>query len=128
MIFLSTYTNKIDAKGRVSVPSSFRGVLEESGFKGLICYPSPILNSIEGCGFNRIKKLSDTIDYQDVISLATKEFTEKRFALVEAVADAVCQRLLKAFDIEKVIIRVRKPHAPIKADFKNVEVELSRSK
>ena len=62
MIFLSTYTNKIDAKGRVSVPSSFRGVLEESGFKGLICYPSPILNSIEGCGFNRIKKLSDTID------------------------------------------------------------------
>ena len=38
MIFLSTYTNKIDAKGRVSVPSSFRGVLEESGFKGLIFY------------------------------------------------------------------------------------------
>ena len=62
MIFLSTFINKIDAKGRVSVPSSFRGVLEESGFKGMICYPSPVLNSVEGCGFNRIKKLSDTID------------------------------------------------------------------
>ncbi len=62
MIFLSTFINKIDAKGRVSVPSSFRSVLEESGFKGMICYPSPVLNSVEGCGFNRIKKLSDTID------------------------------------------------------------------
>jgi dihydroneopterin aldolase len=48
--------------------------------------------------------------------------------LVEAVADAVCQRLLKEFDIQKVIIRVRKPHAPINADFKNVEVELLRFK
>ena len=62
MIFLSTFIIKIDAKGRVSVPSSFRSVLEESGFKGMICYPSPVLNSVEGCGFNRIKKLSDTID------------------------------------------------------------------
>ena len=73
-------------------------------------------------------KLSDTIDYQQVISITTEEFTEKRYSLVEAVADAVCQRLLKEFDIKKVIIRVRKPHAPIKANFKNVEVQLSRSK
>jgi len=28
----------------------------------MICYPSPVLDSVEGCGFNRIKKLSDTID------------------------------------------------------------------
>ena len=73
-------------------------------------------------------KLSDTIDYQDVISFTTEEFTKKRYYLVEAVADAVCQRLLKEFDIQKVIIRVRKPHAPINADFKNVEVELLRFK
>ena len=73
MIFLSTFINKIDAKGRVSVPSSFRSVLEESGFKGMICYPSPILNSVEGCGFNRIKKLSDTID-------ALGPFSEERSA------------------------------------------------
>ena len=73
-------------------------------------------------------KLSDTIDYQDVISFTTEEFTKKRYSLVEAVADAVCQRLLKEFDIQKIIIRVRKPHAPINADFKNVEVELLRFK
>ena len=80
MIFLSTYTNKIDAKGRVSVPSSFRGVLEESGFKGLICYPSPILKSIEGCGFNRIKKLSDTIDALGPFSAERSAFSTSLLA------------------------------------------------
>ena len=47
---------------------------------------------------------------------------------MEAVAESVCRRLLKEFQIEKVVIRVRKPHAPIKANFKNVEVELIRVK
>ena len=61
-LFLSTYVNRIDKKGRISIPSSFRSVLEQNGLKGLICYPSPTLNSIEGCTFNRIKKLSDAID------------------------------------------------------------------
>ena len=61
-LFLSTYINRIDKKGRISVPSSFRSVLEHNGLKGLICYPSPTLTSIEGCTFNRIKKLSDAID------------------------------------------------------------------
>jgi dihydroneopterin aldolase len=35
---------------------------------------------------------------------------------------------LAEFDIDKIVIRVRKPHAPIEADFKNVEVELQRVK
>ena len=61
-LFLSTYVNRIDKKGRISIPSSFRSVLEQNGLKGLICYPSPTLNSIEGCTFNRIKKLSAAID------------------------------------------------------------------
>ena len=61
-LFLSTFVNRIDKKGRVSVPSSFRSTLELNGFKGMVCYPSPNLSSIEGCTVNRIKKLSDAID------------------------------------------------------------------
>ncbi|MEQ1672103.1 MAG: MraZ N-terminal domain-containing protein, partial [Hyphomicrobium sp.] len=39
--FVSTFTNKIDAKGRVSVPASFRAVLERDGYAGgIYCYPS----------------------------------------------------------------------------------------
>ncbi|HKZ96123.1 MAG TPA: division/cell wall cluster transcriptional repressor MraZ, partial [Hyphomicrobiaceae bacterium] len=38
--FVSTFTNKIDAKGRVSVPAPFRAVLERDGYAGgIYCYP-----------------------------------------------------------------------------------------
>ena len=39
--FVSTFTNKIDAKGRVSVPAPFRAILERDGYAGgIYCYPS----------------------------------------------------------------------------------------
>ena len=72
-------------------------------------------------------KLIDTIDYQEIISFTIEQFTKKRYKLVEAVADSVCKKLLEQFKIDDVVIRVRKPHAPIKANFNNVEVELKRS-
>ena len=61
-LFLSTYVNRIDKKSRISVPSSFRNVLELNGLNGMVCYPVPNLASIEGCTFNRIKKISNAID------------------------------------------------------------------
>ena len=49
--FSSTYTNKIDGKGRVSVPAAFRAALGEEADKGLFLYPSPSFpNAIEGLG------------------------------------------------------------------------------
>ena len=63
---------------------------------------------------------------EDIISTATKAFTDKHYALVEAAAGSVCDRLLTEFDIDKITIRVRKPHAPIDADFDTVEIELNR--
>ena len=71
-------------------------------------------------------RLEDTINYEDIISTATKAFTDKHYELVEAAADSVCDRLLTEFDIDKITIRVRKPHAPIDADFDTVEIELNR--
>jgi|TARA_B100000678_G_C18083901_1_gene451883 dihydroneopterin aldolase len=71
-------------------------------------------------------RLEDTINYEDIISTATKAFTDKHYALVEAAAGSVCDRLLTEFDIDKITIRVRKPHAPIDADFDTVEIELNR--
>jgi MraZ protein len=38
--FVSNYTLRLDAKGRVSIPASFRGVLVRDGFEGLYCYPT----------------------------------------------------------------------------------------
>src|SRR2546421_10354332 len=38
--FVSNYTLRLDAKGRVSIPASYRAVLARDGFDGLYCYPS----------------------------------------------------------------------------------------
>ena len=71
-------------------------------------------------------KLEDTIDYDNIVSIATKAFTEKNYNLLEAAAQSVCEKLLNAFKVFKVIVRVRKPHAPINADFDTIEVKLIR--
>lgn len=39
-LFLSNFTNRLDSKGRVSIPAPFRGVLNRDGFEGLYVYPS----------------------------------------------------------------------------------------
>ena len=38
--FVSHYMLRLDAKGRVSVPASFRAVLARDGFDGLYCHPA----------------------------------------------------------------------------------------
>ena len=38
--FVSNYTLRLDAKGRVSIPAPFRAVLARDGFDGLYCYPA----------------------------------------------------------------------------------------
>ncbi len=38
--FLSTFVNKVDRKGRVSVPAPFRAALSDAAYQGIIAYPS----------------------------------------------------------------------------------------
>ena len=70
-MFLSSYQNKIDKKGRVSVPSSFRSHLNTMGYNGFISYPSFNHAALEACSQDRIEKLSNTID-------SLNPFEEKR--------------------------------------------------
>ena len=69
-------------------------------------------------------KLEHTIDYDNIVSIVINAFTEKNYNLVEAAAESVCEKLLYALKVAKVILRVRKPHAPINAEFDTIEVEL----
>ena len=67
-LFLSTYQNKLDKKGRVSVPASFRVVLADQSFAGIIAYSSFVNPCIEACGIDRIEKLSQRIETLDPFS------------------------------------------------------------
>ncbi len=49
-LFVSTFINKVDRKGRVSVPASFRSALSAQPFAGIVVYPALTSAAIEGCG------------------------------------------------------------------------------
>ena len=72
MLFLSTFQNRIDKKGRVSVPAQFRAALasqvKTEGFEGIIAYPSPLNPCIEACGMNRIIKMNERLEQLDPYS------------------------------------------------------------
>ena len=70
-MFLSSYENKIDKKGRVSVPATFRSYLNSMGYNGFITYASFNHSALEACSLDRIEKLSNTID-------SLNPFEEKR--------------------------------------------------
>ena len=70
-MFLSSFENKIDKKGRVSVPSTYRSHLNSMGYNGFITYPSFNHSALEACSQDRIEKLSSSID-------SLNPFEEKR--------------------------------------------------
>lgn len=78
-IFLSTFLNKIDKKGRVSVPSSYRPALttsndnkpitnHEQASSSVIMYPSFINECLEACSEERINEIAEYINQLDPYS------------------------------------------------------------
>jgi len=67
-LFLSRFVNKIDKKGRVSVPAPFRVSLSDQSFAGIVVYPHPKLPALEGCGYDRIQKMVEGHDQLDQFS------------------------------------------------------------
>ena len=48
--FVSNFTNRLDAKGRVSIPASFRAVLARDGYEGLCVTPSLDTKALDAGG------------------------------------------------------------------------------
>ena len=61
--FLSTYVNKVDRKGRVSVPATFRSTLASNRYPNLlIAFPSFRLPAIECTGSDRIEEMQQRLE------------------------------------------------------------------
>lgn len=61
--FVSTFTNKVDAKGRVSIPAPFRAILERDGYTGgIYCYPALDTVALDAGGERLAKKIDDLLD------------------------------------------------------------------
>lgn len=80
LLFLSTFINKIDRKGRVSVPVSFRASLSQSIFQGVVVFRSYKYPALEVCGMERMMKLSESVDRLDQFSDIQDDFSATLFA------------------------------------------------
>ena len=79
-LFISKYFNKIDKKGRVSFPSSFRSALPKSNKNEIILYKSIKTPSIEGCGIGRLEEIAKRINNLDFFSDDHDDFSASIFS------------------------------------------------
>ena len=70
-LFLSTYVNKVDRKGRVSVPATFRAALAAQRFPGVVVWPSYKLPALEACGVDRMEEL---VARQEMLAPYTEDY------------------------------------------------------
>jgi MraZ protein len=57
-LFMSTYVNKVDRKGRVSVPATFRAAVADQSFPGIVVFPSFKYEALDASGIKRIEEMT----------------------------------------------------------------------
>lgn len=87
--FVSSFTNKIDAKGRVSVPASFRTVLAKENSDEIFCHPALDAPALDAGGPRLVKHirglLEDLAPYSDEKDqLATALFGESEYLKIDS--------------------------------------------
>ena len=63
--FVGKFLNKIDKKGRVSVPALWRPKLLGEGFSGIVAQLTNGYNSVDGYSKNYLERYQDWLDKQD---------------------------------------------------------------
>lgn len=79
-LFLSTFVNKVDRKGRISVPATFRAALSQQTFQGIVAYRSFTNSCVEGCGMDVMQRLSDSTQEFAAFSSEQEDITALIFA------------------------------------------------
>jgi dihydroneopterin aldolase len=72
--------------------------------------------------------LADTVDYGRLAQVAHDVVAGESHQLIEKVADRVATTLLAEPGVERVIVTVHKPDAPIPLEFGDVSVTVDRSR
>lgn len=85
-LFVSTFVNKVDGKGRVSVPASFRTVLGGGPTQTVMLFQSFTEESaIEGWPEARLEQMADSLDELDQLAEERADLVMNAFASVHAV-------------------------------------------
>lgn len=113
-LFMDTITNKVDAKGRVSLPSDYRAIVKELSTE-IVCYRSLTSPCIEGCPEDLLEKLATDMENSlDFFSQTQDDLTNlifgdaKRFAFDSTGRIVLTEKLLKHAQITDTAVFVGK--------------------
>jgi dihydroneopterin aldolase len=78
------------------------------------------------CDLSDAKETDDlkrTVNYEQVYSLMKRIVTEKKYNLIEALAHSIGRGIIAGFaPVQKAVVRVRKPGAPVHGVVDTIEV------
>ncbi len=100
--FVATYSNRLDAKGRVSVPALFRAALAREGSEGLYCYPALDQPAIDAGGKRLKSAIAERLGVFETFSedhetLSTAFFSESRLLKIDRDGRIVLPDEFRAF-------------------------------
>ena len=73
--------------------------------------------------------LADTVSYAAAVKVIRRAFCDSCYDLIERAAQAVCDALFEEFEMmEKIEITLKKPDAPVSAEFDYMAVTLIRER
>lgn len=83
--FVSNTVLRLDAKGRVSIPASFRSVLTRDGFAGLFCYPALDQPAVDAGGHALLAEMEGLVARVPSYSQQWEEFRVALYGRSETV-------------------------------------------
>lgn len=106
----------------------FHGVLEEEKALGQKFFVD-LEMSLDLSQAGKSDRVEQTVSYADVYD-DVKYFVESaRYNLIEALAENICNMILAKYpEVADVMVRIKKPEAPIRGLFDYVGVELKRGR
>ncbi|CAA2106191.1 Dihydroneopterin aldolase [Methylobacterium bullatum] len=73
--------------------------------------------------------MAKTVSYADLTEIVVRIATTRRFALIEALAEAIAAEILDRFEgVDSIVVRVDKPSAPVPAVIDGVAISILRSR
>ncbi|MGN0571495.1 MAG: dihydroneopterin aldolase [Candidatus Fimenecus sp.] len=107
---------------------AYHGVNPEEKAEGQMFYLD-ITCAVSLCVPCKTDCVEDTVSYAKILKTARVAFLSEKFDLLERAAECVASAVLSHFaSIQTVTVCVKKPQAPIKADFDYVAVEITRER
>ena len=102
------------------------GVLPEEAVLGQRFYIS-LEARLDLAPAGRSDDVAHTVSYADLTQIAVEIATERRFNLIEALAETIAATILDRFaPVEAITVRVDKPSAPVPAILDGVSIEITR--